>query len=172
MVPHVSRARRSGRRRVIAWSVFLRALPSHLADDVIRATPVPARRDHRPDAKRGSGPSLFELNVTAHAVRVDHFAEQDGAQPSPKKLRHEMSELVTGISHRDRVRPIGDTLAGEDFGSFRAGEPVRIETKVDSWRPVPVDQPREATPASAPPPARKSRPAAPHRYFERGNGPS
>jgi len=56
-----------------------------------------------------------------------------------------MPELVTRIGHRDRVRPVGNTLAGEDFGSLRAGEPVGIEAKVYGQRPVQFDQPREAT---------------------------
>ena len=55
-----------------------------------------------------------------------------------------MTELVAGIGHRDRVGPVGNTLAGEDFGSLRATEPVRIETEVYRQRPVQFDQPRRS----------------------------
>jgi hypothetical protein len=81
-----------------------------------------------------------ELDVAADPIRVDHLAQQDGAAVA--ELRNEMPELVAGIGHRDRVRPVGDAFAGEDLGSFRAVQPVRVEAEVDRERPVQLDQPR------------------------------
>ena len=110
-----------------------------LADDVFaqyraeRRTAVAAARK-----RRRARP--LELDVAADAVGVDHLAEQDGAAVA--ELRHEMSELVAGIGHRDRIRPVGDALAGQDLGPFRAAEQVRIEAKLDRQRPVQLDQPR------------------------------
>ena len=74
----------------------------------------------RPSPRRenGVGPRALELDVAADAVGVDHFAEQDGAAVA--ELRHEMTELVAGIGHRDRVGAVGQPLAGEDFGAFGA----------------------------------------------------
>ena len=88
----------------------------------------------RPSPRRenGVGPGALELDVAADAVRVDDFAEQDGAAVA--ELRHEMPELVAGIGHRDRVGALGDALAGEDLGAFRAREQVRIEPELDSQR--------------------------------------
>ena len=100
-----------------------------LADDVFAqhrtergAAVAPARK------RRRAGP--LELDVAADAVGVDHLAEQDGAAVA--ELRHEMAELVAGIGHRDRVGAVGEPLAGEDFGAFRAVEPVRIEPEMDA----------------------------------------
>ena len=110
-----------------------------LADDVFAqhrtergAAVAPARKRRRAGA--------LELDVAADAVGVDHLAEQDGAAVA--ELRHEMTELVAGIGHRDRVRAVGNALAGEDFGSLRAIQPIRIEAEMDGQRPVQFDQPR------------------------------
>jgi len=72
--------------------------------------------------KMVSDPTL-ELNVAADPVRVDHLAKQDGAAIT--ELRHEMTELVAGIGHRNRVRPVRNALAGEDLGPLRASEPCQ-----------------------------------------------
>ncbi len=82
------------------------------------------------------------MDIAAHAIGVDHLAEQDGAAVT--ELGNEMAELVAGIGHRNRVRPVRNTLAGEDLGSLRAGEPVRIEAEVNSKRPVQLDQSRRS----------------------------
>ena len=109
-----------------------------LADDVFaqhrteRGAAVAAARK-----RRRAGP--LELDVAADAVRVDDLAEQNGAAIA--ELRHEMPELVAGIGHRDRVGAVGDALAGEDLGAFRAVEQVRIEPELDRQRPVQLDQP-------------------------------
>ena len=110
-----------------------------LADDVFaqhrtkRGAAIAAAR------KRRRARSL-ELDVAADAVGVDHLAEQDGAAVA--ELRHEMTELVAGIGHRDRVGAVGDPLAGENFGALRALQPIRIEAEMDRERPVQFDQPR------------------------------
>ncbi len=78
----------------------------------------------------------LELNVTADAVGVDNLAEQDGAAVT--ELRHEMTELVAGIGHRNRVGAVGDTLARQDFGALGGAEPVGIEAEMDRQRPVSV----------------------------------
>ena len=100
-----------------------------LADDVFaqhrtkRGTAIAPPREGR---RAGS----LELDVTADAVGVDHLAEQDGAAVA--ELRHEMTELVAGIGHRNRVGAVGDPLAGEDFGAFRAIQPIRVEAEMDA----------------------------------------
>ena len=102
-----------------------------LADDVFaqhrseRGAAVAAARK-----RRRAGP--LELDVAADAVLVDDFAEQDGAAIA--QLGHKMPELVAGIGHRDRVGALGDALAGQNLGAFRAIEQVRIEPELDSQR--------------------------------------
>ena len=102
-----------------------------LADDVFaqhrseRGAAVAAARKRR---RAGA----LELDVAADAVRVDDFAEQNGAAIA--QLGHKMPELVAGIGHRDRVGALRDALAGENLGAFRAIEQVRIEPQLDGQR--------------------------------------
>ena len=56
-----------------------------------------------------------------------------------------MAELVAGIGHRDRLGAVGDALAGQDLGAFRALERVGIEPEMDGERPVQLDEPGGAT---------------------------
>ena len=139
-----------------------------LADDVF-AQHRTKRGTAIAPAREGRRARPLELDVTADTVGVDHLAEQDGA--AVPELRHEMTELVAGIGHRNRVGAVGDPLAGEDLGALRAVEPIRVEAEMEGQRPVQFDQSAAQRPASARP-ARKSWPAAPHRCFRRGNGPS
>ena len=88
--------------------------------------------------RRPAGP--LELDIAADAVRVDDFAEQDGAAIA--ELRHEMTELVAGIGHRDRVGTVRNAFAGEDFGALRARKQLGVETEMDRQRPVELDQAR------------------------------
>ena len=53
-----------------------------------------------------------------------------------------MAELVAGIGHGDRVGAIGHALAGEDFGTLRGLQQVRIEPKLNRQRAVELDQAR------------------------------
>ena len=95
----------------------------------------------RPSPRRenGVGPEPLSWMSRRTPSRVDDLAEQDG--PAVAELRHEMAELVAGIGHRDRLGAIGDALAGEDFGAFRALQHVGIEAELDGQRPVQLDQP-------------------------------
>ena len=121
-----SRGRDTERRHRLADDVFAQ----HRTERGAAVATARKRRRARP----------LELDVAAHAVGVDDFAEQDGAAVT--ELRHEMTELVAGIGHRNRVRALGNTLAGQDLGSLGALEEVGIEAKVDRERPVQFDQPR------------------------------
>src|SRR5205809_680458 len=58
------------------------------------------------------------------------------------ELRHEMAKLVAGVGHCDRVGAIGKPFSGEDLGSLRAREPIRIEAEVYRQPPVELDQAR------------------------------
>src|ERR1700687_637121 len=109
-----------------------------LADDVFaqhrtegRAAIAPARKRRRP--------RTLQLNVAADAVGIDHLAEQDSA--SITKLRNEMTELVAGIWHRNRVYAVGYAFAGEDLRSLRAIEPIRIEAEMNGEPPDQVERP-------------------------------
>jgi len=62
-------------------------------------------------------------------VPVDDLAKQDGATVA--ELRHELAELVPGVSHRDRFRGLRHTLAGKDLEPFRPGKPRRVETEIE-----------------------------------------
>jgi hypothetical protein len=79
------------------------------------------------------------LNVATDAICVDDLAKQDGAPIT--ELGHELTKLVAGISHRDRVGTGGKLFSREDLGSLRAGEPIRIKPKTQRQLPVQLDQP-------------------------------
>jgi hypothetical protein len=79
-----------------------------------------------PRERRATGP--FQLNVTAHSVPVDDFAEKD--RPSVPELRHEMPELVAGIRERDGLGTVRNALAREDLNPLGAGEPVGIKSQL------------------------------------------
>ena len=65
----------------------------------------------RPSPRRenGVGTRALELDVAAHAVGVDHLAEQDGAAVA--ELRHEMPELMPGIGHGERLGALRHPVA-------------------------------------------------------------
>src|SRR6266404_2828677 len=109
------------------------AKPLHrLADDVFAQDRTERRAAVAAAGKRrGAGP--LELDVATDAIRVDHLAEQDGAAVA--ELRNEMTELVPGISHSNRVRAVGNAFSSENLGSLRAGEPIRIEAEMDREQP-------------------------------------
>ncbi len=88
--------------------------------------------------RRWAGP--LELDIAADAVGIDDFAEQDGAAIA--ELRHEMTELVAGIGHRDRVGAVRNAFAREDFGALRARKQLGVEAEMDRQRPVELDQAR------------------------------
>jgi hypothetical protein len=82
----------------------------------------------------------FQLDVTAHSLPVDDFAEKD--RPSVPELRHEMPELVAGIRERDGLRTVRNALAREDLNPLSAGEPVGIEAQVRGELRIQPHQPR------------------------------
>ncbi len=115
------------------------AEPEHgFADDVLAQHRSERGAAVAPARERG-GARALELDVAAHAVLVDDFAEQDG--PAVAELRHEMAELVAGIGHGDGIGALGQPLAGEDFSAFRGRQQVGIEPQIDGKRPVQLDQP-------------------------------
>src|SRR5207248_4242882 len=72
--------------------------------------------------------TALELDIMAHVVQVQNLAQQDGA--SVTELRHEMTELVTGIGrcyrHRIRWKPI----AGENRDALRRCQRVGIDAEL------------------------------------------
>ena len=58
----------------------------------------------------------FELHVHAAAVRGDLLAEQDGAAVAEAG---EVAELMAGVGLRQRLRAVGQGVAGEDGGAGR-----------------------------------------------------
>ncbi len=90
-------------------------------------------------AGEGCRARALELDVAADPVFVDDLAEQDGTAVA--ELGHEMAELVAGIGHRDRIGAAGQGLAGEDLGTLRRLQEVRIEPELARKRPVQLDQP-------------------------------
>ena len=137
-----------------------------LADDVF-AQDRPERGAAVAPARERRRARSLELDVAAHAVLVDHLAEQDG--PAIAELGHEMAELVAGIGHRDRVGAIREALSGEDFSPFRALQHIGIKAELDGQGPVQLDQPGGGDGGRAPR-GRKSSPAAPNRCSGTGNG--
>ena len=111
-----------------------------LADDVFA--------QHRPErgaavaaARESRLPRPFQLDVQAIAGRRDLLAEQDGAAVAEGG---EVAELVTGIRLRDRPRAVGQGIARENRGAFRALERLRIEPEHRRQRPVEGDEARLA----------------------------
>ena len=109
-----------------------------LADDIF-AQDRPKRSPAIAAAGKWRRSGALELDVAADAIDIDDFAEQDGAAVA--ELRHEMTELMTGIGHGDRLSPIGDAFSGEDFGTLGGIQPVGVEPKPDREGPVQFDQP-------------------------------
>ena len=91
-------------------------------------------------ARKRSRTRTLQLNVAADAVGIDHLAKQDGAPIT--QLGHEMTELVAGIGHRNRVGAVGKLFSRKDLNSLRAGEPIRVKPQMQRQRPVQLDQPR------------------------------
>lgn len=56
-----------------------------------------------------------------------------------------MPELMAGIGHGDGVCALGQAFSGEDFGPFRRGELVRIESELHRKPSVQLEQPGLAT---------------------------
>ena len=109
-----------------------------LADDVLAqhraegGAPVTAARE-------GRAAGAFELDVAPRAIPPHHFAEQDGAPVA--QLRHELAELVPGIGERDRRRPLGHNIAGQDFHPFGAGQRRGVESELFGQGGIHPDQP-------------------------------
>ncbi len=109
-----------------------------LADDVF-AQDRPERGAAVAAAGERGRAGTLQLDVAAHAVAVDDFAEQDGTAVA--ELGNKVAELVARIGHRDRVGAIRQALSGKDFRPFRGLQNVGIEPEVNRKRPVQLDQP-------------------------------
>ena len=98
-----------------------------LADDVFaqdrpeRCAPVA-----QPGKRRWARP--LELDITAHAIAIDHLAEKNGT--SVTELRYEGPELVAGISHGERLASLGHPVARENLHTLRGGKLSRIEPEM------------------------------------------
>ena len=112
-----------------------------LADNVFAQHRNEARHGHRP-AARGVG-WIPRVECHGYARRRSPLRAQDG--PAVPESRHEMTELMAGIGHRNRVRCPGPACAGENLGlpPGSAG-PIRIEAEMAGERPVQFDQSRRS----------------------------
>ena len=89
--------------------------------------------------ERGRARAL-ELDVAALPVTVDDLAEQNGAPVA--ELRHEVAELVPGVSRRDRLGAFRDAVPREHPHPSGSGEPIRVHAEVRRQRVVQADQAR------------------------------
>jgi hypothetical protein len=92
-----------------------------------------------PPREYGRAARALQLDVATHAVAVDDLAEQNSAAVT--QLGDEVPELVPGIGGGDRLRLFGHPLASQYLHTFRAGQPVRIQRKLDSQVAVKPDEP-------------------------------
>ena len=88
---------------------------------------------------RGSARSL-QGDVTAPAVAVDEFAQQQGAAIA--ELRREAAELVPGISLRQWLRQSRHGITGEHSEAGGRGHFVGVQTELFSQVAVQPQQPR------------------------------
>src|SRR4029077_3074784 len=87
-----------------------------LADDVFAQDGPERSASISPPGKR-RWPRPLELDVAAYAVAIDHLAEKNG--PSVTDLRYEGPELVTAISHGERLASLGHPVARENLNTLR-----------------------------------------------------
>ena len=69
------------------------------------------------------------MKITTYALSIDHLTQEDGA--TIPQLRHEVTELVPGVSHRDWLCGLGHIPPPEHFEHFEPGKPVRIQAKIE-----------------------------------------
>ena len=77
---------------------------------------APALRVHRRFV-RGGSTRTFELDITADAVWVEEFAEEDGAAVA--ELRHEVPKLVSSVGERDRLGMLRHTFSAKNLDALR-----------------------------------------------------
>src|SRR5262249_56273829 len=75
-----------------------------LADDIF-AKDRPERRSSVAQSRKRRRARTLELDVAAHPIAIDHFAEKNGT--SVTKLSYETPELVAGINHGERLASKG-----------------------------------------------------------------
>ncbi len=75
-----------------------------------------------PVRRHPAGPA--ELPRLAEPHRLDLADRQ---RPPVAELRYEIAELVAGIGHGQRLRPLGDFLAGKDRRQPLVGRAFKIE---------------------------------------------
>ena len=108
------------------------------ADDVLAEN----RAEGRPAvaaARERRSPRALQMDVASYAVAVDDLPEQEGS--SVAELRHEMPELVPGISHGNWFGAFGNTVAGQHLHAFWAGQVVRVEPQRHCQSPVQLYEP-------------------------------
>src|SRR5262249_30370382 len=98
-----------------------------LADDIF-AKDRPERRSSVAQSPKPRRARPLELDVAAHPIAIDHFAEKNGT--SVTKLRYETPELVAGINHGERLASNGHPVAREDLHTLRCGKLSRIKLEM------------------------------------------
>jgi hypothetical protein len=78
-------------------------------------------------AGEGSAAGAFELDITALAVKIDDFAEEEGAAVT--ELGHEVAELVAGVGLGEGLGAVGKGVAGEEGGVIGVVEGFGVETE-------------------------------------------
>src|SRR5688572_26041465 len=111
-----------------------------LADEVF-AQHGPERRAAIAIAREGCASRALELDVTSHAVAPHPFTQQDGATIT--ELRHEATELMTGVRLGDGVGVVRRLITREQSRAF-SFERARIEAEFFGQTRVEHDQPRIA----------------------------
>ena len=74
------------------------------------------------------------MDVASYAVAVDDLPEQEGSPVA--ELRHEMPELVPGISHGNWFGAFGHTVAGQHLYALWVGQVVRVKPQRHCQSPV------------------------------------
>ena len=76
---------------------------------------------------KGRRPRALQLDVTALSAPIDDFTQKDCAAVA--ELRHEVSELMAGIGHRERLASLRHAIACEDGDAVRRRKEIGIESE-------------------------------------------
>jgi len=80
------------------------------------------------------------LNVAAHAGAIHCLSQQNGAAVA--KLRHEVTELMSRIGHRDRLQTRRDNIPGKPLCQHLGILVVTIESQLQAERMIESQQTR------------------------------